>query len=177
MAKILKPFQSEGGFSVSEETIIDPNRNLVDVNTIKLSNSENATGYKYEYISFADVSTTGAQILNPEFQVPENTIIFANTFLMGTTNYDALGNGPEDFEYALELKVVILSDGSNNLTLSATQKNVIKENIPSVDSWLVDPHINNTQNTFSYQVDFLTTSGLTPTIKWVGKTDLSLFNR
>ena len=46
MAKILKSLQSEGGFSVSEETIIDSTRNILKANSVQVVKSTFADANK-----------------------------------------------------------------------------------------------------------------------------------
>ena len=53
MPRVLKSLQSEGGFSVRESTIIDPNRDIIDANSVKVTNVLNATAFKKELVGFA----------------------------------------------------------------------------------------------------------------------------
>ena len=52
MPKILKSVQSDGGFSVSDETIIDPTRNIIDANSVKVLDISNSRTFKKEFIVF-----------------------------------------------------------------------------------------------------------------------------
>lgn len=85
MARILKSVQSEGGFSVRESTIIDPERNIVDSNSIKITNLSNNTAFKKEFISFATLnnSVTSA-FLEPAHTLERNKIAFINVYALAT---------------------------------------------------------------------------------------------
>lgn len=85
MARILKPFQSEGGFSIRESTIIDTERNIVDTNSVKITNLLNNTAFKKEFVSFATLnnSTTSA-FLEPAHTLDRNKIAFINVYAVAT---------------------------------------------------------------------------------------------
>lgn len=77
MAKILKPLQSEGGFSVSEESIIDPDRNILKANSVEVVNNLFADASKKEFITYNTATDAAATVnLDPFANVAANTIIF-----------------------------------------------------------------------------------------------------
>lgn len=85
MAKILKSLQSEGGFSIAESTIIDPQRNIIDAHTIKLLNNSNDKTFKKEFISHSTLTDTNPSVvLDPGHAVEANRIVFMTGFLLGT---------------------------------------------------------------------------------------------
>jgi hypothetical protein len=231
----LRPLQSEAGFSVAEETIIDSSRNVVKSNSIEIVNTTYPTASKKEYISYAtanDINSTPT--VSPSVLIPANNILFSNATLLLTwegyptaeytvnTNstlvqvnltghglsagdtitvvFDSQGSvndgtytvleivnsstftfnateifNPESpivggeieitsygryWEYASELKTSILSDSSNNLTLSSWIKSTTKENIPPGHVWEVGPIVNNTSKEFSYSFSISSTGSL-----------------
>jgi hypothetical protein len=83
MAKFLKPLQSEGGFSVAEESIIDPQRNILKANSIEVVNNTFTDAFKKEFISFntaTDISSTVN--LEPFSDVSSNNIIFSKANIL-----------------------------------------------------------------------------------------------
>lgn len=85
MAKILKSLQSDGGFSVAESTIIDPQRNVIDVNTIKVLNNSNDKTFKKEYISHAELNNTNPSVvMTPGHVVEADRIVFLTGFFLGS---------------------------------------------------------------------------------------------
>lgn len=85
MAKVLRPLQSEGGFSVAEETIIDPQRNIIDVHTIKVLNNSNDKTFKKEFISHSTLTDSNPSVvLDPGHSVEADRIVFMTGFLLGT---------------------------------------------------------------------------------------------
>jgi len=80
MAKILKSLQSEGGFSVSEETIIDSTRNILKANSVQVVNNTFADANKIEFIGNNLANDTNATVtLDPSQTINANTIVFSKT--------------------------------------------------------------------------------------------------
>jgi hypothetical protein len=78
MAKILKPLQSEGGFSVAEESIIDPNRNIIKANSVEVVNNTFLNAYKKEFISFNTATNASSTVNLEQFtEVSSSNIIFS----------------------------------------------------------------------------------------------------
>lgn len=85
MAKVLRPLQSEGGFSIAEETIIDPQRNIIDAHTIKVLNNSNDKTFKKEFISHATLTDANPSVvLDPGHLVEADRIVFMTGFLLAT---------------------------------------------------------------------------------------------
>ena len=85
MPRVLKSLQSEGGFSVRESTIIDPNRDIIDANSVKVTNVLNATAFKKEFVGFATLNdTTSSASLEPAHVIARNKVAFSNVFAIAT---------------------------------------------------------------------------------------------
>ena len=85
MARVLKSLQSEGGFSVREATIIDATRNIVDVNSVKVTNVLNTTAFKKEYVAFASLNDAiSSTDLQPAHVIDRNKVAFTNVFAIAT---------------------------------------------------------------------------------------------
>lgn len=85
MAKILKSLQSEGGFSIDEEPIIDPDRNLIDVHSLKVQSNANNKTFKKEYIAHSLLNNANPSVvMDPGHEVDADRIVFVTGFLLGT---------------------------------------------------------------------------------------------
>lgn len=85
MAKILKPLQSEGGFSVSEESIIDPDRNILKANSVEVVNNTFVTANKKEFITYNTATDAEKSVnLNPFQNISANTILFSKANILLT---------------------------------------------------------------------------------------------
>lgn len=85
MAKILKSLQSEGGFSIDEAPIIDPDRNLIDVHSLKVQSNANNKTFKKEYISHSLLNNSNPSVvMDPGHEVDADRIVFVTGFLLGT---------------------------------------------------------------------------------------------
>lgn len=81
----LKSFQSEGGFSVSEATIIDADRNIIDAHTVKVLDNNNDKTFKKEYMAhlgLTDVVQSGEML--PTHEVEADRIVFLSGFFLAT---------------------------------------------------------------------------------------------
>jgi len=83
--KIVKSFQSEGGFSVKEETIIDENRHIIDAASVKVQDGTNTRTFKKEYIVHTSLSdATKSAEMTPTHTVGADRIVFVTGFMLGT---------------------------------------------------------------------------------------------
>ena len=84
------------------------------------------------------------------------------TFFTGTV-FDAVNpiiNSPleisvpygQSWELSLKIETTVLSDNANNLTLAGVLTSVTKDNVPPGHTWTVIPLVNNSNQTFGYQV-------------------------
>jgi len=113
MARVLKSLQSEGGFSVKEATIIDANRDIIDANSVKVTNVLNTTAFKKEYVSFAtldDVSSSA--ILLPAHLLERNKLSFNSVFAIATWEGYPIGL------YTINANQSIVSISLSNHTLT-----------------------------------------------------------
>ena len=83
--QIVKSFQSEGGFSVKEETIIDENRHIIDAASVRVQDGTNTRTFKKEYIVHASLSdVTKSAEMTPTHTVGADRIVFVTGFMLGT---------------------------------------------------------------------------------------------
>ena len=123
MAKILKSLQSEGGFSINEAPIIDPDRNLIDVHTLKVQSNVNSKTFKKEYISHSLLTNSNPSVvMDPGHEVDANRIVFVTGFLLGTWE------GYPIVEFTANANSVIVSCTLNNHGLTSGDSIVIEFN-------------------------------------------------
>lgn len=109
MARVLKSLQSEGGFSVKEATIINADRDIIDANSVKVTNVLNTTAFKKEYVAFATLNDTiGSTALNPAHVIDRNKVAFITTFAIGTWDGYPIG------EYTINANESIVSISLDN---------------------------------------------------------------
>ena len=58
----------------------------------------------------------------------------------------------QSWELSLKDRTTVLSDNANNLTLAGVLTSVTKDNVPPGHTWTVIPLVNNSNQTFGYQV-------------------------
>lgn len=255
MAKILKPLQSEGGFSVSEATIIDPDRNIIDANSVKILDNTNTKSFKKEYIVHGSLNDGLVSLeMTPGHVVEADRIVFVTGFLLGTwtgypiatfsanansttvnctlpnhglvndelisvefsnPTYSSFNNNynvtvvnsnsftfntntpldinlpvldqefeitsySQNWEYAVKLESAVLSDSSNNLSISATSRTVVKDNVPPGHSWDIIPIVNNTTKILTFTPSYSSNTSIELRgngIRWSGKIDITYTER
>lgn len=81
----LQSFQSEGGFSVTEATIIDADRNIIDAHTVKVLDNSNSRTFKKEYMShFTSISANASGEMLPTHEVEADRIVFLSGFILAS---------------------------------------------------------------------------------------------
>lgn len=79
------------------------------------------------------------------------------------------------WEYAVKIESAVLSNGANDLSLSASSLTVVKDNIPPGHDWSITPVVNNTTKEFTYTPSVSTTSDIELRgngIRWSGKVEI-----
>lgn len=160
MAEQLKSFDSLGGFSVANTTLITDKKNLTNVNTLQVKNSVFGDATSTSYIlrgsttAVLALDNTGTQIT-----LPSNTINFITAHVVGVNN-----TGAGHLSEKIESVVSVASNGavqelSNLIT-------IIKDSIPAGEVWTAELFDTGSANRFSYSVS---KSGGAPgqTVKWL----------
>jgi hypothetical protein len=81
----LQSFQSEGGFSVTEATIIDADRNIIDAHTVKVLDNSNNKTFKKEYMThFTSTDANASGEMLPTHEVEADRIVFLTGFVLAT---------------------------------------------------------------------------------------------
>lgn len=163
MATNLKQFDSVGGFSVDKTTFTDENLNVKNVNSFELKNSEFVDSHRTNYIlrglntSILALDNVGTQII-----LPNETINFITGHLIAT---NTTGGG----HYSLKIESTVTCDSIGTVQLLSSLTTIIKDSIPSGQTWSINPFGGGGANRFSYSV---TRAGTTDTIKWLAAVDV-----
>jgi hypothetical protein len=160
MAEQLKTFDSFGGFSVGNTTLISNQKSLTNVNTLEVKNSVFNDATSTHYILRG--STTAVLALDnvgTQITLPSNTINFITAHIVGV-NTTGAGHLSQKIE-----SVVSVSSSGGVLELS-NLITTIKDSVPSGETWTVELFDTGAVNRFSYSVS---KTGGSPgqTVKWL----------
>ena len=160
MATTKEKFDSTGGFSIDKTVIVDELRNAKDLNTLEIKNSEFTDSKVSHYIlrglntSVLELDTVGSQIV-----IDNNTLNFITGHIIGVN--------PQGSVYSAKLETTLLCDAVGLTTVLSSMRTVIKDDIPSGQSWIIEPL--GSSNRFSYST---TRAGTTNNINWAVSTQV-----
>lgn len=160
MATTKEKFDSTGGFSIDKTVIVDEFRNAKDLNTLEIKNSKFNDSKVSHYIlrglntSVLELDTVGSQIV-----IYNNTLNFITGHIIGVN--------PQGEVYSAKLETALLCDAVGLTTVLSSMRTVIKDDIPSGQSWIIEPL--GSSNRFSYAT---TRAGTTNNIKWAVSTQV-----
>lgn len=160
MATTREKFDSVGGFSIDKTVIVDELRNAKDLNSLEIKNSFFTDSNVRNYIlrglntSVLELDTVGTQIV-----IDNNTLNFITGHIIAVN--------PQSDVYSAKLETVLSCDAIGSTTVLSSMRTVIKDDIPSGQSWIIDPL--GSANRFSYTT---TRAGTTNNIKWVVSTQV-----
>ncbi len=161
MASNLTPLDSVGGFSVENLTLINETKDLVNVNSLEIKNTNFSDKYTASYILSGNTTDVlslddqGAQI-----PIPSSSINFITSHIIGVNN---LGTG----HLSVKQESVVTVDSGGAPTELSNLITIIKDSVPSGETWTTELFDTGALNRFSFSV---AKQGGTPgqTIKWVG---------
>ena len=158
MPEILRTYDSVGGFSVDKTTLINEKKDITNVNSFEVKNSfYSDSSTKHYILRGINTSVLSTDDVNSTITIPSNTINFVETFIVGV-NDNASGNVCTKLDSVLK----VANDGV--VSELSTMTTTVKDDIPSSQTWTINPFIGGSINTFSYNT---TRAGTTRTIKWV----------
>lgn len=164
MAINKKNFDSTGGFSVEDTTIISSEKDVVNVNTFELKNTNYQNSSTKTYImrglntSELDLDGIGGQIL-----LDNNSLNFITGYLLGT-------NGDGTSLYSLKTESTVTCNGSGDVVILSTLTTVIKDSIPLSQNWSILPYDGGAVNRFTFTAS---KEGTTETIRWFAHVQVS----
>ncbi len=161
MAEQLKSFDSLGGFSVENTSIVTQTKDLSNVNSLEVKNSVFGDATSTSYIlrgnttAVLTLDNVGSQI-----SLLSNSINFITAHIVGVND-----TGAGHLSKKIESVVSVASNGSvQELSNLIT---IVKDSVPSGETWSVDLFDTGATNRFSYSVS--KSGGATAqTVKWLG---------
>lgn len=158
MASNLKTLDSLGGFSVGNTTLVNETKDIKNANSLEVKNSFYADSSTSYYIlrglntSILVLDDVGSQII-----LPSNTINFVTANIIAVND-----TGGGHLSSKIESAVSVSSTGDVQQLSSMTT--IIKDSIPSGQSWTISPFDSGSANRYSYST---VRAGTTTTIKWI----------
>tara|TARA_B100000035_G_C20889786_1_gene504457 strand:+ start:370 stop:870 length:501 start_codon:yes stop_codon:yes gene_type:complete len=160
MATQIEKFDSKGGFSVGKTIVVDELRNAKDINSLELKNSNFTDSNTTRYILRGlNTSTLDLDGLGTKIPIANSTLNFITGNIIAVNDAGTV--------YATKFETAVSCDGSGNVNVMSSFQTVIKDDIPSGETWDIVP--TGGTNNFSYNT---TRAGTTSTIKWVSSTEV-----
>lgn len=160
MASIKEKFDSVGGFSIDKTIIIDEERNAKDLNTLELKNSHFTDSKVHRFI----LRGTNTAVLSLD-EIGSQIVIANNTVNFITGHYLAVN--PLGTVHSGKIESAVYCNSSGATTVLSSMTTVIKDDIPSGQTWSISPL--GSTNRFSYST---TRAGTTNNIKWAVSVEL-----
>ena len=160
MATNLREFDSLGGFSINQTTVVDGNRNAKDLNSLELKNSFYSDSKTTNYI-LRGANTTTLQLDNVG-----TTITLENSTVNFITGH-FLAVNPSGVVYSGKIESAVTVNGAGAVSLLSDMLTIIKHDVPEGESWDITPF--SATNRFSYST---VRAGTTQTIKWIVSTQV-----
>ena len=160
MATTIEKFDSNGGFAVGKTVIVDELRNAKDLNTLEVKNSNFNDSSSTSYILRGlNTSTLDLDGLGTQIPITNSTMNFITGHIMAVNDVGTV--------YSTKFETSLYCDGVGNTTVQSSFQTVIKDDVPSGETWNIEPV--GASNRFSYTT---TRAGTTSTIKWVSYTQV-----
>ena len=159
----LKTYDSVGGFSVNNTTLVNDLKDFKNVNSLEVKNSffsdASTTKYILRGINTAILSSnsTGEQII-----IPSSSLSFITGNIVGV---NASGGG----SLALKIESSVTSSAAGDVQVLSSLTTVIQDSIPTGESWDAITYDTGSANRFSYST---TRSGTITEINWVASVEV-----
>ena len=158
MAVTKQTYNSVGGFSVNETTVINDLRDITNINTLEIKNSNYSDVNKKDYImkgnntSILALNGSGSTIA-----LSSNTINFITANIVAV---NASGNG----YFSVKIESHVTCGASGDVQVLSELTTVLKDSVPSGETWSVSSYDAGSANAFSYSS---VRGGTATNIKWV----------
>jgi len=160
MATNLKQFDSLGGFSINQTTIVDEARNAKELNTLEIKNSfYSDSRIKHFVLRGINTATLQLDTVGSTIPLDSSTVNFITGHFLATNESGTVYTGK------IESSVFCNSNGA--VSVQSSMLTIIKHDVPSSESW--DIVTFSATNRFSYNT---VRTGTLQTIKWVVSTQV-----
>jgi hypothetical protein len=163
MAINLKEFDSVGGFSVDKTTVINNLKDVKNVNTLELKNSQFTDSTRTQYIlRGTNTSILGLDAIGTQIILPNNTVSFITAHIIGV-------NTSGGAHYSVKIESTVTCNEVGDVQVLSSLTTIIKDSIPSGQTWTVETYDGGAANRFSYSA---VRAGTVETIKWLSTVDV-----
>jgi hypothetical protein len=158
MATNTKTFNSLGGFSVGNKTIVSDTFDVSNINSLEIKNSYfSSDANKTDYI----LKGSGTTILTVDnsgnyINIPSNTISFVTGTIVAVNN---TGSG----YYSLKVDTILSCNVSGVVNVINNFTTILKDSVDPSETWIIAPNAPANQK-FSYAT---TVSGSSIPVKWI----------
>jgi hypothetical protein len=160
MAINQKEFDSLGGFSVDQVSVVDQLRNAKDLNTLEVKNRFYSDSKTTKYIlRGANTATLALDDVGTAIPIENSTMNFITGHFIAANPSGVVYTGK------IESSVQCTSLGAVNV--QSSMLTIIKHDVPTGESWDIDTF--SSANRFSYNV---IRTGTTEIIKWAVSTEV-----
>ena len=155
MASIKEKLDSVGGFSIDKTVVVDENRNGKDFNTLEIKNRHFSDSKIHTFIlRGTNTAVLAIDDVGTQISIDSNTV----NFITG----NILGVNPQGVVYTAKIESTVHANASGVVTCLSSMTTVIKDDVPSGQTWGIEPI--GSLGRFSYST---TRAGTTNNIKWV----------
>jgi hypothetical protein len=163
MAVNIKTYDSVGGFSVNNTTLVNELKDVKNVNSLEVKNSDFSDASTTKYIlrgintSVLSTNDAGAQTI-----IPSSTINFITGHIVGVNDS---GGG----SLSLKIESAVTCSAAGDVVVLSSLITIIKDSIPTGETWTASPYDSGSANRFSYSV---TRAGTAQEINWVASVEV-----
>lgn len=160
MASLNKNFDSVGGFSVADKTIVNELFDIKNVNSLEVKSSFYDDSKTSQYI-LRGLNTGILQLddVGTQIPIPSSTVNFITGHILGVN--------PSGKVYSAKIETTFFCNGVGTTTVMSSMTTVIKDDIPDGETWQISPF--GGTNQFSYST---IRAGTTLNIKWFVSTQV-----
>ena len=153
----LKTFETLGGLSVDTTTVVDFERNLLNVNSLEVRNNNFTNARTTNYVlTGTDTIILSLDNVAKSIDLRQNSLNFINTYIAAV---NSTGAG----FLTKKLESAITCDNLGDVVELSTMDTVIKDSVPTGEEWNIVPYTSGATYKFSYAA---TKSGVGPVVKW-----------
>ena len=160
MATTNKEFDSLGGFSVDQVSVVDKDRNAKDLNTLEIKNRFYSDSKTTNYIlRGANTATLALDDVGTAIPIQNSTLNFITGHF--------LASNPSGTVYTGKIESSVVCNSLGAITIQSSMLTIIKHDVPTGEAWDITTF--SSTNRFSYNV---TRTGTTQLIKWAVSTQV-----
>lgn len=153
----LKTFESLGGLSVDQTSVVDFERNLRNVNTLEVKNNNFNNARTTNYVlTGTDTIILSLNTTAEPITLRQNSLNFVNTYI-AAVNQTGAGF------LTIKQESAITCNSTGTVQQLSTMETIVKDSVPSGESWSVVPYTSGAPYRFSYSAS---KTGVGPIVKW-----------